>query len=173
MRKAFIAALAAGSMLASLPAQADEFLGAFVINVPVSIDGLNPAIKDVRIDCSVQANGGGVVSGTNRVIAQGYSSIPLENGGYRGHVRIKMLPQGYPAGVDPIPDARNVGCSMTAFFTCSSGSGGSGRCQAHQLTVDEASPARSLFTRREGAPFVRTFSSSIDPATAERLPRRF
>lgn len=137
-----------------------------VLVVPVDISNLPPDAHTARLTCRVFSN-------TEREMGRETALLPLVDGGYSGNVRLRFVPGGYPRDANPIPDAASYRCSLVFNWTCTSSTGGDGRCEFRPFDPDQVDgPAGSLFTRAEGQPARFRLEGSFDPATATELPRR-
>ena len=127
---------------------------------------LPPAVHTARITCTLEGPEG-------REMGDTVIYLPLVDGGFSGHVRAKVIPRGYPASADPIPDARAFTCRMVFEWACTSDTGGLGRCEYRPWDASlAAGPAGSLFRTAPDRPADWELRVEFDPATAEELPRR-
>ena len=135
--------------------------------MPIDISGMPPDVDTAKLECSLQSDRGRVM-GHTRVY------VPLVNGGYLGQVRARFLPSGYPANVNPIPDAHSVSCTMVFNWACTSSTGGLGRCEYRPWDTRQAEgPAGPLFETIPGEPKNWDTGATFDPEDAVELPRRF
>lgn len=150
--------------LTGLPTAAEA--KSIVLVIPVDISNLPPDAHTARLACRLFSN-------TEREMGSEAALIPLVDGGYSGNVRLRFVPGGYPRNANPIPDAASYRCSLVFNWTCTSSTGGDGRCVFRPWDPDQIDgPAGSLFRRAEGQPARFRLEGTFDPETATELPRR-